>query len=125
MPSTCEGISLPQGFEGCGLDRSGRRIPAQVAARSRPPCLRFADENCAAHAGRMGRPRPLTGSGESELLAHQLAVADAVRLIGVHAEPAFAVGFVVLVVALEPNRLAVALESENVGRDAVEEPAVV
>jgi hypothetical protein len=48
-----------------------------------------------------------------------------VRLVGLVAEPAVPVGFVVLVVALEPHHLAVALEGEDVGGDAVEEPAVV
>ena len=41
------------------------------------------------------------------------------------AESAFAVGFVVLVIALEPDHPAVALEGEDVGRDAVEKPAVM
>jgi hypothetical protein len=36
-----------------------------------------------------------------------------------------AVGLVVLVVALEPDHLAVALERQHVGGDAVQEPAVV
>ena len=40
-------------------------------------------------------------------------------------EPAVPVGLVVLVVALEPDHLAVALEGEHVRGDAVEEPAVV
>src|SRR5262249_42014379 len=57
--------------------------------------------------------------------ARQLPVLDAVGLVGVGAEAALAVGLVVLVVALEPDDLAVALEREHVRRDAVEEPAVV
>ena len=55
----------------------------------------------------------------------QLTVLDPMRLIGVRAQPAVPVGLVVLVVALEPDDLAVALEREDVRRDAVEEPAVV
>ena len=47
------------------------------------------------------------------------------RLVRLGAEPALAVGFVVLVVALEPHHLAVALERQHVRGDAVEEPAVV
>ena len=43
----------------------------------------------------------------------------------VGAQPLVPVGLVVLVVALEPDHLAVALEGEDVGGDAVEEPAVV
>src|SRR5579885_2897724 len=52
-------------------------------------------------------------------------VADTVWLVGLGAEAALPIGLVVLVVALEPHDLAVALEGEDVGRDAVEEPAVV
>src|SRR5207253_1675702 len=55
----------------------------------------------------------------------QAAVFDAVRPLGLGAEPAAAVGLVVLVVALEPDDAALALEGEDVGGDAVEEPAVV
>ena len=47
------------------------------------------------------------------------------RLIGLGAEAALPIGFVVLVVAFEPHRLAVALEGEDVRRDAIEEPAIV
>src|SRR5688500_692229 len=58
-------------------------------------------------------------------LPRQLPELDAVRLIRVRAEPPLAIGFVVLVIALEPDDLAVALEREDVRGDAVEEPAVV
>ena len=47
------------------------------------------------------------------------------RLIGIVAEAAFAVGFVFAVVAVEILDMTVALERQNVRRDAVEEPAVV
>ena len=47
------------------------------------------------------------------------------RLIGRGAEPAFAVALVIGVIALKPDRLAVALESEDVGGDAIQEPAAV
>ena len=47
------------------------------------------------------------------------------RLIGLGAEAALPVGFVVLIVALEPHDLAVAFEREHVRGDAVEEPAIV
>ena len=47
------------------------------------------------------------------------------RLVGRGAEAALAVGFVVLVVAFEPLDLALALEGEHVGGDAIEEPPVV
>ena len=55
----------------------------------------------------------------------QLPVLDAVRLVGLGAEPRVPVRLVVLVVALEPHDLAVALEGQDVRGDAVEEPAVV
>src|SRR3954447_14584532 len=58
-------------------------------------------------------------------LPRQLAILDPVRLIGCGAEAPLPVGLVVLVVALEPHDLAVPLEREHVGRDAVEEPAIV
>src|SRR5688572_6658389 len=53
----------------------------------------------------------------------QLLVADPVRLEGVVAEALLLVGLVVGEVALEPGDLGVALEGEDVGGDAVEEPA--
>src|SRR5688572_11175558 len=55
----------------------------------------------------------------------QRLVAQSVRLVRVVALAAPQVLHVLLVVALEPDHLAVALEGEDVGRDAVEEPAVV
>src|SRR5713101_5299560 len=47
------------------------------------------------------------------------------RLVGVAAQTAVAVGLVILVVALEPFDVAVALEGQHVGGDAVEEPAIM
>src|SRR5262245_3921082 len=52
-------------------------------------------------------------------------VLDAVRPIGVLAQALLAVALVVLVVALEPHGLAVALEREDVRRDPIEEPPIV
>src|ERR1035437_6889094 len=66
------------------------------------------------------RPR-----GYADPLGRKLAVLDPVRAVGLGAEALVAVGLVVLVVALVPDDLAVALEREHVRRDAVEEPAVV
>jgi hypothetical protein len=57
-----------------------------------------------------------------ELCPHQRLVFDAVRLVGVGAEAASAVGLVIGVFAFEPLDLAVALEGENVRRDAIEKP---
>src|SRR5215216_7537285 len=65
------------------------------------------------------------GSALRSLVPHQRLVLDAMRLVGVGAEPAMAVGLVVLVVALEPFDVAVALEGQHVRGDAVEEPAIV
>src|SRR5262245_40758350 len=50
---------------------------------------------------------------------------QAVGTLGLGAEPALAVGLVVLIVALEPHHTPLVLEGEHVGGDAVEEPAVV
>ena len=61
-------------------------------------------------------------------LAHarvRLLVRDPVRAVGLGAEPLVPVLLVGLEVALEPDDLRVALEREHVGRDAVEEPAIV
>ena len=52
-------------------------------------------------------------------------VLDAVWLVGGGAQAAFAVFFVGFVVALEPFHVAVALKSENVCGDAIQEPAVM
>src|SRR5437763_10371507 len=53
--------------------------------------------------------------------AHERLVLDAVRLQGLRASPFSVLG----PRALEPRHLALALEGEDVSRDAVEEPAVV
>src|SRR5688572_4006116 len=58
-------------------------------------------------------------------LPRELSVLDPMRLIGFRAKPAVPIRFVVLVVALEPDDLAVAFESKHVRRDAIEKPAVV
>ena len=62
---------------------------------------------------------------EAELGVQQLPVLDPVRLVSVGAQAPMAIGFVVLIVPLEPHRLAVALECQHVFGDAVEKPAVV
>src|SRR5438067_4346055 len=67
--------------------------------------------------GARPKPRPR--------LARESSIFYPVRLIGFGAEAASAIGFVILIVALEPFDLAVAFEGEHVGRDAIEEPAVV
>src|SRR5690348_3726024 len=57
--------------------------------------------------------------------ARELLVLEPVRDDRIRAEPAHLVRFVILEVALEPLHMAVALEGEDVRRDAVEEPAIV
>src|SRR5712671_8081588 len=69
--------------------------------------------------------RPIEASSEGSALTGKLLVFDAVRDGRIRAQPAHLVGLVVLEVALEPFDVAVALEGQHVGRDAVEEPAVV
>src|SRR5262245_65759394 len=59
------------------------------------------------------------------LSAGEWLVADAVGLLGGGAETLLPISLVVLVVAFEPHDPALALEGEHVGRDAIEEPAVV
>ena len=86
-------------------------------------------------AGSLGRIRSRTAVPASPArlaspacptrLPRQLPILNPVRLVGIVAKPALLVGFVVLIVPLEPDNLAVALEREHVRGDAVEEPAVV
>src|SRR3954469_3763506 len=47
------------------------------------------------------------------------------RLVCIDPLPPLEIFDVALIVALEPHRLRIALEGENVGRDAIEEPAIV
>src|SRR5579864_6164161 len=65
------------------------------------------------------------GGSPCRLGLGEALVADAVRLVGLGAEAPVTVGFVGLVVALEPGDLGVALEGQDVRGDAIEEPAVV
>ena len=59
------------------------------------------------------------------LFSGQLPVLDAVRLVGVRAEPRCSVRFVLAVVSVEPDDTAIALEGQDVSRNSIEEPAVV
>jgi hypothetical protein len=56
-------------------------------------------------------------------LALQRAILDSLRHIGGFAVAFFVVGFVVGPVAQEQARLAVAFKGQDVGADAIEEPA--
>src|SRR5450759_1192402 len=58
-------------------------------------------------------------------LPAEFLILQPMRNDAVLAQAAHLVGFVVLEVALEPLHVAVALEGEHVGGDAVEEPAVM
>src|SRR5918993_3647160 len=69
---------------------------------------------------RTANPRTLERGSSCEL-----PVLDSVRLVRLCPEAPLPIGFVVLVVALEPHHLAVPFEGEHVRRDAVEEPAIV
>src|SRR5690606_32980313 len=55
----------------------------------------------------------------------QLLVANAARPVGIITFAASQVLHVLRVIALEPHDFTVALEGEDVGRDTIEEPAVV
>src|SRR5262245_7516364 len=93
--------------------RSTRRRPASTASR-------------VASSLSVSAPRA-PGSVASDIVpsARQPLVLDAVRLVGRAAELLVAPLLVLAEVALEPAHLAVALERQNVGGDAVQEPAVV
>src|SRR5690348_1894945 len=60
-----------------------------------------------------------------QTLPRELLVLDPMRDRGIRSEAALLVLLVIGEVALEPFHVAVALEGEDVGGDAVEEPAVV
>src|SRR5689334_18002009 len=62
---------------------------------------------------------------DDPLSPRKLLILQPVRNDRVRAQPAHLVGFVILEVALEPLDMAVALEGEDVRRDAIEKPAVV
>src|SRR5579864_1663024 len=59
------------------------------------------------------------------LSAREGLVPDAMRLQGLRSAASLEVGDVFLIIPLEPHHLRIALEGEDVGRDAIEEPAVV
>src|SRR3954451_23398613 len=60
-----------------------------------------------------------------ERSTRQFSILDPVRLVGLGAKASMPICLVVLVVAFEPDHLAVTLEREHVGRNAVEEPPIV
>ena len=110
------------------------QLPSSVSSRqiapSRPRATGSSDRrpsrpspNAARIAGRLVAGTGHGGSAGS--LRDQPLVPDPVRLVGGGAELLVAERLVVAEVALEPADLAVALEGEDVGRDPVEEPAVV
>src|SRR5215469_18775340 len=79
----------------------------------------------AGSAGGVGSIVGRSKAGFGSRSARQRLVPDAMRLRSLLAPAPPEVLDVFLVIALEPNDLRVALEGEDMGRDAVEEPAVV
>ena len=58
-------------------------------------------------------------------LPRELLVLDPMRDRGINAQAALLVFFVIREIALEPLDMAIALEGQDVRRDAIEEPAIV
>src|SRR6266481_9814040 len=101
------------------VDFSNSQFAAQVRAS-----LRFS--NTCVFEKRAALPcAALAGCFLNSLLLDQLLVSDPMWLIGVVAEPPLAVGFVVGVVAFEPNDRALVLERQHVRCDPIEKPAIV
>src|SRR5437899_10684023 len=69
--------------------------------------------------------RAPAGKPDLPALPRELPVLDPVRLVRRRAEAALPVGLVILIIPLEPNDLAVALERQPMRRDAIEEPSIV
>src|SRR5262245_33151379 len=59
------------------------------------------------------------------VLSRQSSIFDPMRPVGLRTEPPTTIGFIVLVIALEPYDAAVTFESEHVRSDAIEEPSIV
>src|SRR5207247_5815835 len=102
----------------------------RTRGRGEPPARRAADRGGAGprdRRSRQGGALPPAGPRETAraLAAGQGLVAETVRLLGSGTQSLLAVSFVVLVVALEPFRVAVPLERQHVGGNPVEEPAIV
>ena len=58
-------------------------------------------------------------------LPHQSLILDPMRLVRLRSHPSPAVVFILLVVPFEPNSLALSFEGQDMGRDPIQEPAVV
>src|ERR1051325_11221008 len=65
------------------------------------------------------------GRSQLQLCLREFSILDAMRTIRLDAKAFFALGFVVGIIALEPDHLAVAFERQDMRGHAVEEPAVV
>jgi hypothetical protein len=57
--------------------------------------------------------------------ARQGSILVPMRLLGLGAQASLAIGLVLGIVAVEPNRFAFAFEGEDMGRDAIEKPAIM
>src|SRR5205823_12754195 len=55
----------------------------------------------------------------------QMAILDAMRLVGCRAEPRLSISFVIRIIPLEPDHAAVAFKREDVCGDAIQKPTVV
>src|SRR5262245_1493730 len=99
--------------------------PVPLAAKKRPRMSRW---HASASDTRPKMPRMSASASESMMdceLSLQRLVADAMRPIGLITLAPAQILHVLVVVALEHHDLAVAFEREDVGRDAIEEPAIV
>src|ERR1700709_1572188 len=79
----------------------------------------------AANASRGGPNSGPSSQSFERRLPRQLLVLCPVRDDGILPQPSHLVLFVILEIAFEPFDMAVVLEGEHVGGDAVEEPAVM
>src|SRR5690349_17830872 len=97
-----------------------RRAPYE-RRRHRGPAARIGPR------ARQLNERPLAGACRWRISAsaRDRLVADALRLGCFFAEALALVRFVLLIVAVEEHHLRIAFEREDVGGDAIEEPAIV
>src|SRR5210317_1009267 len=80
------------------------------------PALSFSASDCC---------RSSNSRNPLKLLPRQTAITNPVRLIGILAESSFAIFFVFRVIAFVPDHLGIAFESEDMGRNAIEKPAIM
>src|SRR5476651_92192 len=145
MNSGCPGGGARPGRSRSCKERSGssprvavsnvcRETPRLCAAGQSPAshCVKAgsgAAKDGAEEASQPAKQKAKTNFADRRLgigfLAREFLIFDPVRNFGRDTEPALLVGFVILKIALEPLDMAVALEGEHVGRDAIEKEAIV